>query len=139
METAKRLRQIEENYKDQQRLVTRDAKARAVVAHNRQVSEAIGKRFDRAQLHAMVVAMRRAAESGEHSHLVLRFPSDICTDGGRGINSAQVGWGTTLRGEAADVYCFWEEQLKPLGFLLTAQVLNFPGGKPGDIGLTVTW
>jgi hypothetical protein len=40
-----------------------------------------------------------------------------------------------LRGEAAELYLRWERDLKPLGFGLSARVLDFPGGKPGDIGL----
>jgi hypothetical protein len=30
-------------------------------------------------------------------------------------------------------------ELRPLGFKLTAQVLDYPGGTPGDIGLYLRW
>lgn len=139
MDTAATLRQLEENFKDARWAAIHDTRAQATAAYNERVREAIDRHFDQAPLQAMVAAMRRAAELGEHSYLALRFPSEICIDGGRNINSTQPGWGTTLRGEATDVYRFWQKTLKPLGFHLDAQVLNFPGGKPGDVGLTLTW
>lgn len=139
MDTAATLRQLEETFNTTKQSAMRDARAQAAIARTHRVSEAVGRHLDHAQLQALVAAMRRAAESGEHRYLALRVPSGICTDGGRSINSAQPGWGATLRGEAADVYRFWEETLHPLGFSLSAEVLDFPGGKPGDIGLTFTW
>jgi hypothetical protein len=48
-------------------------------------------------------------------------------------------WPGTLRGEAAEIYLRWERDLKPHGFHLTARVLDFPGGIPGDIGLFLVW
>ena len=139
MDTAAKLRQLEEAFYDAKQSTVRDAQAQAAIARANRVSDAIGRHLDPAQLLAVVAAMRRAAEKGEHRYLALRFPSELCTDGGRSINSAQPGWGTTLRGEAADLFRFWEEKLHPLGFGLNAEVLDFPGGMPGDIGLTFNW
>ena len=68
-----------------------------------------------------------------------RRTSDACTDRGRRISSRQPDWGATLQGQAANVYKFWDEDLRPQGFGLVAEVINFPGGMPGDIGLTVRW
>lgn len=82
---------------------------------------------------------KQAAERGEKGFLLLRFPSELCSDGGRAINVGEPGWPATLRGEAAEMYLRWEHQLKPHGFRLLAQVLDFPGGVPGDIGLTLSW
>ena len=48
-------------------------------------------------------------------------------------------WSSTLRGEAAEIYLRWERDLKPQGFRLAASVLDFPGGMPGDLGLSLTW
>ena len=139
MDTAATLRQLEGAFNEAKRSTARDGKARSVIARDRQISESIGRHLDAAQLQTVLAAMRHAAERGEHRYLALRFPSEVCTDGGRSINSAQPGWGTTLRGEAADLFHFWEEKLHPLGFGLNAEVLDFPGGKPGDIGLTFNW
>jgi CBS domain-containing protein len=82
---------------------------------------------------------RAAASRGEREFLVLRFPSSLCTDGGRAINAPQSDWPKTLRGEAAEIYLRWERELRPRGFHLSARVLDFPGGKPGDIGLFLSW
>jgi CBS domain-containing protein len=82
---------------------------------------------------------RQAAERGEGEFLLLRFPSELCSDGGRTINQNEPGWPSTLRGEAAEVYLRWERELKPHGFHLAAEVLEFPGGKPGDAGLFLVW
>jgi CBS domain-containing protein len=82
---------------------------------------------------------RVAAEAGQKELLLLRFPCDLCSDGGRAINAPLPEWPETLRGEAAEIYLHWERELKPNGFRLTAQVIDFPGGIPGDIGLTLAW
>ena len=71
--------------------------------------------------------------------MLLRFPSQLSSDGGRAINVMEPRWPGTLRGEAAEIYLRWERDLKPHGFHLTARVLDFPGGIPGDIGLFLVW
>lgn len=83
--------------------------------------------------------VRNAAEQGEHNILVLRFPSDLCTDSGRAINNALSGWENTLVGVPKQLVGVWEEHLKPLGFRLSAEVLDYPHGMPGDIGLFCRW
>jgi CBS-domain-containing membrane protein len=82
---------------------------------------------------------REAAGQGATEWLVLRFPNQLCSDGGRAINIADAGWPATLRGEAAELYLRWEQELKPAGFGLSAHVLEFPGGMPGDIGMFLVW
>jgi CBS domain-containing protein len=81
----------------------------------------------------------RAAASGEKDFLLLRFPSELCRDGGRAINAPEEDWPSSLRGEAAEIYLRWERDLKPCGFHITARVLDFPDGLPGDIGLFLVW
>ena len=71
--------------------------------------------------------------------MLLRFPSALCSDGGRAINVFEPGWPATLSGEPAEIYLRWEHELKPRGFHLTARVLDFPGGLLGDIGLFLVW
>ena len=79
------------------------------------------------------------AENGQKEDMVLRFPNQLCIDGGRAINVHEDGWTSTLRGEAAEICLRWERELKPRGFTLSARVLEFPDGKPGDIGLFLVW
>ncbi len=81
----------------------------------------------------------RAAERGQTEVQVYRFPNALCTDRGRAINNSEPGWVETLQGRPKDGYEFWRDHLQPLGFGLKAEVLEFPGGMPGDIGFFITW
>lgn len=84
-------------------------------------------------------AIRRAAENGEHEILVLRFPSSFCSDGGRRINNYEADWPDSLNGFAKTAYDYYGAELRPLGFTLRAEILNFPGGMPGDVGMYLRW
>ena len=80
-----------------------------------------------------------AAERGQSEVQVYRFPNTMCTDRGRRINNAEADWEQTLEGRPKLGYEFWREHLQPLGFGLKAEVLEYPGGMPGDIGFFLTW
>lgn len=82
---------------------------------------------------------REAAKSGRTEFQLMRFPSQLCSDGGRAINVNEEGWEKSLRGEARELYERWEKELKPEGFHLSAKILDFPDGFPGDAGLYLTW
>jgi hypothetical protein len=81
----------------------------------------------------------RAAERGQSEVQVYRFPNQLCTDRGRRINNSEPDWPESLEGRPKLAYDFWHETLRPLGFHLRAQVLEYPGGMPGDIGFFLTW
>ena len=83
--------------------------------------------------------VRKAAENGEHQILILRFPSDMCSDRGRAINNVLLGWEDTLVGVPKQVLQVWQDNLRSLGFVLSAEVLDYPHGMPGDIGLFCRW
>ena len=88
----------------------------------------------------MLGRARKAAQRGEKEYLLLRFPSDLCTDDSRAINNPpNAAWPETLRGQAAEIYQRWYTTLKPQGFGMSAYVLDFPGGQPGDVGLFLRW
>ena len=87
----------------------------------------------------MLHRAREVAESGQKEAMLLRFAKQLCIDDGRAINVAEADWPATLRGEAAEIYLRWERDLKHNGFSLSARVLEFPDGKPGDIGLFLGW
>jgi len=95
--------------------------------------------FSEERLANFMRRVRQAAERGEHQILVLRFPSAMCRDSGRAINNSIAGWENTLVGLPEQLLHVWHEHLKPLGFRLTAEVLDYPGGVPGDIGLFCKW
>ena len=80
-----------------------------------------------------------AVKDGKFEAMVYSFPSDLCTDSGRAINSADPDWPKTLQGKAKEFYDAYETTAKPLGYRLKAMVINFPGGIPGDIGLFLNW
>ena len=81
-----------------------------------------------------------AARGGEQELMLLRFPSDLCADGGRKIDVVERGWEETLRGEAAEIYDRWRKELKPQGFGLAARIVSYDDqGAIGDIGLYLTW
>ncbi len=87
----------------------------------------------------LIHAAHDAAARGETEFLLLRFPSQLCSDGGRAINAPDPDWPATLQGEAAEMYLRWERELRPRGFHLIARVIDFPDGVPGDIGLYLVW
>jgi hypothetical protein len=83
--------------------------------------------------------IQRALANGQTEVLVLRFPNELCTDRGRAINQAEAGWEKSLTGLAQELYGFWEKHMRPRGYRLKAQILDFPGGIPGDVGVTLCW
>ena len=83
--------------------------------------------------------VNRAAERGESEVQVYRFPNSLCSDRGRRINNSEPGWEETLEGRPKLGYEFWRDHLKPLGFGLKAEILDYPGGMPGDVGFFLTW
>jgi hypothetical protein len=84
-------------------------------------------------------AVRIAAEQGHHQLQVVTFPSSFCSDGGRRINIADPEWPSTLEGFARKAYDFYVKELRPLGYKLHAEIISFPGGMPGEVGLYLKW
>jgi hypothetical protein len=80
-----------------------------------------------------------AFEAGQREVMLVSFPSDFCTDGGRRINNQLPGWQDTLPDGAKVFLSFWRDALQPGGFGFGARILNFPGGMLGEAGLFVTW
>ena len=80
-----------------------------------------------------------AFEAGQREVMLVSFPSDFCTDGGRRVNNRLPGWQDTLPGGARALHGFWRDALRPGGFGFGARILNFPAGVLGDVGLFVTW
>ena len=84
-------------------------------------------------------AIKTAAQRGVHEIQVLRFPASYCNDGGRSINNFEPDWHTSLEGFAQRAYLYYKKELEPLGFKLRAEIVSFPDGVPGDIGLYLRW
>ena len=85
------------------------------------------------------VLIQRAVRNGLHEIQVYRFPNALCTDHGRAINQMEAGWEKTLTGAPKDIYQLWKDHLQPRGYKIAYQIIDFPGGVPGDIGITLSW
>jgi hypothetical protein len=83
--------------------------------------------------------LRAAAERGQTELMVMRFPNSICTDKGRAINNADPTWPETLTGRPRQAYELWRDQLRSAGFRLSAMIIDWPGGLPGDVGFFLKW
>ena len=119
------------------------------------------KRLDAYQVtdanrQAILDKIKRAFEQGETEVMFVSFPSSFCTDSGRAIANAgeppitapaggngeaehEPDWLATLPAGLRPVYSMWKQHLKPGGFGFGARIINFPDGKPGDVGLFFTW
>jgi hypothetical protein len=84
-------------------------------------------------------AVSIAAKRGNHQLQVLTFPCSYCNDGGRRINNLDPDWPSSLEGFAKKAYEFFEKELRPLGFKLHAEIISFPDGMPGEVGLFLKW
>jgi hypothetical protein len=83
--------------------------------------------------------IQRAVRNGLTEVQVYRFPNSLCTDRGRAINQMEPGWEKTLTGMAKEIYQLWADYLQPRGYRIRYQIIDFPGGVPGDIGITLSW
>ena len=83
--------------------------------------------------------IQRAVRNGLTEVQVYRFPNSLCTDKGRAINQMEAGWEKTLTGMAKEIYQLWADYLQPRGYRIRYQVIDYSGGVPGDIGITLSW
>jgi hypothetical protein len=135
----------------------RDADEQLKRKHQEELAD-FRKRLDQFQLTDERVALvhdqiRHAFERGESELLLTSFPSDFCSDSGRAITNADApainksplgadqepAWLVTLPAGARVVYDYWKTNLKPGGFGLSARIVNYKDGIPGDVGLFFTW
>lgn len=106
----------------------------------KELEEAFMSRDLHPEVHDRVnAAIRRAAERGQHQIEVMTFPSSYCNDGGRRINIGDHEWPKTLEGFAKRAYEFYAKEMKPLGYKLHCEIVSFPGGMPGDVGMFLRW
>ncbi len=94
---------------------------------------------DEDRLARAAAIIKRAANNGMTEVLVVRFPNELCTDRGRAINQQEPGWENTLTGLPKELFEFWQKHMKSRGYRLRFQIIDFPGGVPGDIGVTLSW
>jgi hypothetical protein len=94
---------------------------------------------DEERLKRATAIIKRAAANGLMEVEIGRFPNQLCTDQGRAINQQEPGWEKTLTGLPKELFEFWQKYLQPRGYRLAFQIVDFPGGMPGDVGMTLKW
>jgi hypothetical protein len=92
---------------------------------------------EKVKLAATVI--QRAVRNGLTEVEVYRFPNSLCTDRGRAINQMEKGWESTLTGIPKEIFQLWSDYLQPRGYRIRYQIVDFAGGVPGDVGITISW
>lgn len=87
----------------------------------------------------LLIKLRAAAERGEDEIMVMRFPNTLCSDHGRAVNNAESNWPDTLTGRPRQAYELWRDRLRSSGYGLSALIVEWPNGMPGDVGMFLTW
>ncbi len=116
--------------------------AAAVEAEKRALIERLGKpsgKTEEEKIQLASTVIQRAVRNGQTEVQVYRFPNTLCTDRGRAINQQEPGWENTLTGIPKEIFQLWTDYLKPRGYRISYQIIDFPGGMPGDIGVTISW
>lgn len=83
--------------------------------------------------------VRHAAEQGHKEVMLFRFPAEYCKDHGRAINNFDPDWPASLTGFAAKAHEAFKRDLEPVGYRMRAQILNYPDGNLGDVGIFLSW
>jgi hypothetical protein len=94
---------------------------------------------DEERMKRAAAIVRRAVNNGLTEVEVARFPNRLFTDHGRAINQQERGWEKTLTGLPKELYDFWKVHMQPRGYRLKFQIVDWPGGMPGDIGIILAW
>ena len=94
---------------------------------------------DEEAIQRAIRIIERAVSNGLTEVQVYRFPNLLCTDKGRAINQQEPGWENTLTGVPKEIYQLWEKYFRPRGYKLRVEIVDFPGGMPGDVGMTLKW
>jgi len=94
---------------------------------------------DDERLKRAAAIVNRAVNNGLTEIEVGRFPNTLFTDHGRAINQQEAGWEETLTGLPKELYEFWKKHMQARGYRLKVQIVDWPGGKPGDIGMSLSW
>jgi len=129
------LAEAEEAAKAMRKQTEADAEKKALLEH---LSKPSGV-SDEERLKRAATIIKRAVDNGRTEVEVTRFPNQLCTDHGRAINQQEPGWEKTLTGLPRELYLFWEKHMKSRGYKLRFQIVDFPGGMPGDVGITLSW
>ena len=129
------LAQAEEATKQARKLAEAEAEKRALLD---QFTKPSGLSNEEAIQRAIKI-IERAVSNGRTEVQVHRFPNQLCTDRGRAINQQEPGWEDTLTGVPKEIYQLWAKYFRQRGYKLKVEIVDFPGGMPGDVGMTLKW
>jgi hypothetical protein len=116
--------------------------AAAAEAEKRALIERLGRPSGKSEAEKIQLAstvIQRAVRNGLTEVQVYRFPNSLCTDKGRAINQQEKGWENTLTGIPKEIYELWTNYLEPRGYRIGYRIIDYPGGVPGDIAVTIAW
>jgi hypothetical protein len=125
----------EEAEKEARKLVEAEAEKRALLDHFKKPSGV----SDEEGIRRAIKIIERAVSNGLTEVQVCRFPNQLCTDRGRAINQQEPGWEDTLTGFPKEIYQLWAKYFRERGYKLRVEIVDFPGGMPGDVGMTLKW
>jgi uncharacterized protein (DUF1778 family) len=129
------LTEAEEAAKQARKLAEEEAEKKSLLDHLRKPSGV----SDEEGIRRAIKIIERAVSNGRTEVQVHRFPNQLCTDKGRAINQQEPGWENTLTGVPKEIYELWAKYFRPRGYKLKVEIIDFPGGMPGDIGMTLKW
>ena len=116
------------------------AEAKKAEEHKEAVRKAFMERAVRPDaMNYLMTAVKHLAEQGKHEFLVLQFPAELLSDGGRRVNNFEPDWPESLQGFGKRAYDYYVEHLKPAGYRLRSQILEYPHGNLGDVGIFLCW
>lgn len=129
------LAEAEEATKHARKLAEAEAEKKALLD---QLTKPSGLSDEEAIQRAIKI-IERAVSNGRTEVQVHRFPNQLCTDRGRAINQQEPGWENTLTGVPKEIYELWAKYFRQRGYKLKVEIVDFPGGMPGDVGMTLKW
>jgi|SRR5262245_5893143 len=129
------LAEAEEAAKQARKLAAEEAEKKALLDHFTKPSGV----SDEEGIRRAIKIIERAVSNGKTEVEVCRFPNRLCTDRGRAINQQEPGWENTLTGLPKEIYQLWARHFRERGYKLRVEIVNFPGGMPGDVGMTLKW
>ena len=129
------LAEAEEASKQVRQHAEAEAEKQALIEHLRKPSGV----SDEEAIQRGIRIIERAVANGKTEVQVYRFPNILCTDKGRAINQQEPGWEDTLTGIPKEIHQLWAKYFRQRGYKLRVEIIDFPGGMPGDVAMTLKW
>jgi hypothetical protein len=129
------LAEAEEASKQARKLAEAEAEKKALLDQLKKPSGL----SDEEAIRRAIKIIERAVSNGKTEVQVHRFPNQLCTDRGRAINQQEPGWENTLTGVPKEIHQLWAKYFRARGYKLKVEIIDFPGGVPGDVAMTLKW